>query len=111
MTLRDLMKVDWRWHYRQGDDRTNDGSVYAMPHEGHAYCICKAPRLSSAKSWRQTAAMLSRLPQLYRTLQAIRKLTDCESADPDKVTAAVYDLATAEVHYLDRVLGHDPGDS
>jgi hypothetical protein len=43
---------------RRDDNGNNDGSIIAMPFDGHAYCIAKAPRFATDEEWKHNADLI-----------------------------------------------------
>jgi hypothetical protein len=43
---------------RRDENGYNDGSIIAMPFDGHAYCIAKAPRFATDEEWKHNADLI-----------------------------------------------------
>jgi len=66
----------WRWHWRSEDEAT-PGSVFAEPHEGHAYAVAMMPRYQTKEQWEADARLIAAAPDLLEACQAM--LSDYES--------------------------------
>lgn len=58
----------WEWTHRR-DGNENDGSVFWMKHEGHAYCVAKAPRYQDKKQWAANATLIAAAPDMLEALE------------------------------------------
>lgn len=60
----------WHWHWRYEDGVAN-GSVYAMPREGHAYAVAMCPRYQTREQWEADAALIAAAPEMLAALKAV----------------------------------------
>jgi len=81
----------WEWCYRTNENE-NDGSVFWMKREGHAYCVAKAPRYQTKEQWAADARLIAASPLMLEALElACNTFRDLDEDD----TAAFKTMHTA----------------
>jgi len=60
----------WKWHWRPGDEDA-PGSVFAEPHDGHAYAVAMMPRYQTKEQWEADARLIAAAPDLLEALVAL----------------------------------------
>lgn len=63
----------WEWCYRVNENDENDGSVFWMKREGHAYCVAKAPRYQTEEQWAADAALIAAAPETAEERDRLKK--------------------------------------
>lgn len=53
--MSELLRIEWKWYWRVGNDGQADCGIFAEPHPGHAYAIYRCPRYVKEKQWSEFA--------------------------------------------------------
>lgn len=57
----------WKYSWRQVDGEADCG-VFAEPHEGQAYSVCRAPLYQTEEQWDADARLIAAAPELLAAL-------------------------------------------